>query len=175
MHEFCSIYYLNSSCKQRDCKNFHNRFFHEELESKLNKLGAPAKNVNTFQFTMFWINIPPPKQKYLRSNQVEFMETELNHAIMFSSELRYQYLKKRKHDPLRTRRYISSKETLVWISCGVEKVLWKSWLYISDNKCFESHQSQKSDNLTLTEGSKVITDDEKCANIFNSYFDGVVK
>ena len=34
---------------KRDYKNF--RFFHEELESKLNKPGAPAKNLNTFQFT----------------------------------------------------------------------------------------------------------------------------
>lgn len=130
-----------------------------------------------FSSPMFWINIPPPKQKYLRSNLAEFMETELNHAIMLRSELRNQYLKKtpKKHDPLRTRPYISSKETLVWISCGVEKVLWKSWLNISDNKCFESRQPQKSDNLTPTEGSKVVTDDEKCADVFNSYFDGVAK
>ena len=38
-----------------------------------------------------------------------------------------------------------------------------------------SSKSQKSNNITLTERSKVTTYNEKCADTFNSYFNSVVK
>ena len=34
-------------------------------------------------------------QKYVRSNQANFMDTELNHAIMVRSKLQQKYLKSR--------------------------------------------------------------------------------
>ena len=40
---------------------------------------------------------------------------------------------------------------------------------------FFSNKSQKSKNITQKKGSKVITVDEKCADNFNLYSNGVVK
>lgn len=36
----------------------------------------------------------PIKRRYVRPNKAEFIDIELNHAIMLRSKLRIQYLKK---------------------------------------------------------------------------------
>lgn len=113
-HEFCSIYYLNR-CKQRDYKNFHDRFFHEEFESKLNKLGAPAKNVNTFQFTDVLNKHTTTKTKVsqIKPSRIYGDRTKSRYYVAVRIAKSISEKKTKKHDPLRTRRYISSKETLV--------------------------------------------------------------
>ena len=40
---------------------------------------------------------------------------------------------------------------------------------------FFSNKSQKSNNIKLKEGNKVITDNEQCADTINSYFNDVAK
>ena len=37
----------------------------------------------------------PGKQKYIRANQTNFMDTKLNHAIILLSKLRKKFLKSR--------------------------------------------------------------------------------
>ena len=37
----------------------------------------------------------PEKQKYIRANQVNFIDSKLNHAIMLRSKLRNKFLKSR--------------------------------------------------------------------------------
>ena len=48
-------------------------------------------------------------------------------------------------------------------------MFWKS------SALFFSNKSQKSNNIKLKEGNKVITDNERCADTINSYFNDVAK
>ena len=140
-------------------------------KKKKSKLSS-AKNVNTFQFTNVLNKHAPPKQKFLRSNQAELC-CHYYVAVRIAKSIS----EKKKSDYLKTRRYEAAKK-LRWESLAS----WKEYFEHNDLmlviiKCFESqlhlfflNKSQKGDNLTLTEVTKVINDDEKCPDTFNSYF-----
>ena len=72
-------------------------FYLEGFILELDKLGSLAINVEIFQNA--WINVLDKyvleNQKYVRANQGNFMNTELNHVIMVASKLPQNYLKSR--------------------------------------------------------------------------------
>ena len=76
-------------------KSFDKKLFLEEFLLKLDKWRSFAKNVETFQSIP--INVldkhAPENKKSVRANQANFMDTELNHAIMVRSKSRHGYLK----------------------------------------------------------------------------------
>ena len=94
------------------------------------------------------------------------MDIKPNHAIMLRSQLRNYYPKKRSFENrVAYKRKGNFGENLLQFK---KRVLWKTWLRLIDNKMFcksihlfFSNKSQQSDNIKLTEGSTVITDDEK--------------
>ena len=124
-----------------------------------------------FSSRMFWINMPHQNKNFFDQTKPSYAVT-----IMLRSESQNRYLKK-KSDHLKTTRYEAAKK-LRWESLAS----WKEYFEHNDLmlviiKCFESqlhlfflNKSQKGDNLTLTEVTKVINDDEKCPDTFNSYF-----
>ena len=64
---------------------------------KLNKFVCLTKNVDIFQNeSKFLINIP--LKKNVTANETNFMDTELNNAIMFHSEFQYKFLKRRSNN-----------------------------------------------------------------------------
>ena len=56
-------------------------------------------------------------------------------------------------------------------------IFWKPWLTVCDNKIFWKSIIAPFflEQVTKKEGSKVITDDEKYADTFNTYFNGALK
>ena len=81
----------------RDCKNFDNSRFSEELLSEIKKLGPLHKNICIFHNVCIEVleKYAPEKRKYIRANQANFMDSKLNHAIMLRSKLRNEFLKGR--------------------------------------------------------------------------------
>ena len=65
--------------------------------SEVGKLGPVNKNINIFYNACIEIleKYAPEKQKYIRANQANFMDSKLNHAIMLRSKLRNKFLKSR--------------------------------------------------------------------------------
>ena len=76
----------------RDYKNFDNSRFSEELLSEIKKFGPLNKNTSIFHNVCIEVleKFAPEKQKY---NQANFMDSNLNHAIMLRSKLRNKFLK----------------------------------------------------------------------------------
>ena len=65
--------------------------------SEVKKLGPLNKNISIFYNVCIEIleKYAPEKHKYIRANQVSFMDSKLNHAIMMRSKLRKKFLKSR--------------------------------------------------------------------------------
>ena len=81
----------------RDYKNFDNSRFSEELLCEIKKVGPLNKNISIFHNVCIEAleKYAPEKQKYIRGNQANFMDSKLNHAIMLRSKLRNKFLKSR--------------------------------------------------------------------------------
>ena len=61
------------------------------------KLGPLNKKISIFHNVCIKVleKYAPVKQKYIRANQANFMNSKLNHAIMLRSKLRNKFLKRR--------------------------------------------------------------------------------
>ena len=81
----------------RDYKNFDNSRFSEELLSEIKKLGPLNKNISIFHNVCIEVleKYSPGKQKYIRANQANFMDSKLIYAIMLRSKLYNIFLKSR--------------------------------------------------------------------------------
>ena len=64
---------------------------------RLKKLGPLNKNISIFHNACIEVleKYAPEKQKYVRANQANFMDSKLNHAFMLRSKLRNKCLKSR--------------------------------------------------------------------------------
>ena len=81
----------------RDYKNFDNSRFSEELLSEIKKLGPLNKNISIFYNVCIEVleKYSPGKQKYIRANQANFMDSKLIYAIILRSKLYNIFLKSR--------------------------------------------------------------------------------
>lgn len=62
----------------------------------MKKLGSLTKNTDIFKNVCIKVLLhkyAPEKQKYVRTNQANFVDTELNHPITVCSNLWHKYLK----------------------------------------------------------------------------------
>ena len=68
----------------KDYKNFDNSRFSEELLSEIKKLGPLNKNTSIFHNVCIEVleKYATEKQKYIRANQANFMDSKLDRAIM---------------------------------------------------------------------------------------------
>ena len=124
----------------------------------------------------------PLKNKSIRAIQANFMDSKLNHAIMLCSKLRNKFLKSRsnkdreaynKPENLCVSLLHQNKkdyfETLDIKSVTDNKIFWKTVAPLFSNK------SKASNKITLSENEKLITNDQKCAEVFNNYFNSIVE
>ena len=104
------------------------------------------------------------------------MDSKLNHAIMLRSNLRNKFLKSRSNKDRRNLCFSLLRqkkkdyfETLDIKSVADNKIFWKTVAPLFSNK------SKASNEITLFENEKLIMNDQKCAEVFNSYFNSIVK
>ena len=152
--------------------------------SEVKKLGPLNKNISIFYNACIEIleKYAPEKHKYIRANQVSFMDSKLNHAIMMRSKLRKKILKSRS---VRDRDSYQTEQNLCVSLLRQNK---KSYFETSDIKSvidskmlrktvapLFSSKSKASNKITLSENEKLIINDQKCAEMFNNYFDSIAK
>ena len=77
-----------------DNKRFQIDLFRSELNYDLSKLDVCNSELEHFFFLIFNKHVPM-KTKHLRANEREFMNKELNRAIMTQSKLCNKYLKRK--------------------------------------------------------------------------------
>ena len=79
----------------RDYKGFVNDYFRSELLQEINSSDSDLINFKDLQYTLQRVldKHTPLKKRYVRANQQNFMDKELNQAIMVRSKLRNKYLK----------------------------------------------------------------------------------
>ena len=147
----------------RDYKNFDNSRFSEELLSEIKQLGPLNKNIIIFRNV--FINVlekyAPEKQKYIRANKANFMDSKLNQAIMLRSKLRNKFLKSRSNkdrEAYKKQRNLCVSllrqnkkyyfETLDIKSVTDNKIFWKMVTPLFSNK------SKASNKITLSENKK---------------------
>ena len=106
------------------------------------------------------------KQKYIRVNLANVMDTKLNHAIKLSSRLCTTFLKSRSNKDRET--YKQGQNLCVSVLCQNKKDYFESLdiKYVTDNKKFGktvaqlfSSKSKASNKTTLSENEKLIIND----------------
>ena len=113
----------------------------------------------------------PVKERYIRANQKNFMDKELNQAIMVRSKLRNKFLKLKTEEnrlayakqrnycvKLLQRKKRQYFENLNLSSITDNKLFWKTV-----SPLFTEKNGSKNNKITLVEGGKVSTDDVKIA------------
>ena len=100
----------------RDYKGFVNDYFRSELLQEINSSDSDLINFKDLQYTLQRAldKHAPLKKRYVRANQQNFMDKELNQAIMVRSKLRNKYLKSKSKQ---INRDITSTETTVLNYC----------------------------------------------------------
>ena len=151
---------------------------------EIKKLGPLNKNISIFHNICIAVleKYAPEKRKYIRANQANFMDIKLNHAIMLRSKLRNKFLKSRSNkdrEAYKKQRNLCVSllrqnkkdyfETLDMKSVTDNEMFWKTVAPLFSNK------SKVSNNITLSENEKLITNDQKSAEVFNNHFNSIVE
>ena len=168
----------------RDYKSFSNEVFRNELLNELSRYDILKISFDEFSDvnTKILDKIAPTKQRYVRSNQMPFMNKNITKSIMTRSRLKNNFLKDRSERNRiaynRQRNYcvnlIRKEKKKYFDNLDVNKVV--------DNKNFwktiKTHFSDKvgnSDKISLIDDNVIITDDLTIAETFSEYFSSVVK
>ena len=169
----------------RDYKNFCNDTFHKVLLEKLSTENINANGSGFEKFLQICIQtldiFAPYKKKYLRGNNMPFMNKSLARAHMKRSRLRNLYLKK-KTETTRLA-YIKQRNYCVSLLRKTKKDHYANLdeKDVADNKQFWriikpllSDKVKSSDKITV-EGGEIINEDGKNAEILNTFFSNAVK
>ena len=146
----------------RNYKNFDKKSFKEYL--KLSLEAYDFKNVFLTSLNSF----APLKKKYVRANQVSFMNKELKNAIMVSSKLRNEFVKSRSVEDRKA--YKKQRNMCVKLLKKTKRSYFSNLntKCIVDNKMFrktvKSSFSDKSNNfesITLVKNDSIVSDDNE--------------
>ena len=152
---------------------------------EINSSGSDLTNFKDLQYTLQRIldKHAPLKKRYVRANKQNFMDKELNQAIMVRSKLRNKYLKsksevdKQRYNKQRNycvkllrvkkRKY---HESLDISKINANKTFWKTISPLFSNKSYLTNS-----RITLLENGTILSEEAKVADTFNYIFSNVVK
>ena len=169
----------------RDYKGFVNDYFRSELLQEINSSDSDLINFKDLQYTLQRAldKHAPLKKRYVRANQQNFMDKELNQAIMVRSKLRNKYLKsksetdkqsynKQRNHCVKLLRLKKQKyyECLDISKITDNKTFWKTISPLFSNKSYSTNS-----RITLLENGEVLSEETKVADTFNEFFSNVVK
>ena len=167
----------------RDYKYCDNEMFSNELEHELSKIRLLTLNYDIFKnFCMDAINKHAPlKRKYIRANHAEYMDKELNQAIMKRSKLRNGYLKHRSEE---NRLAYKKQHNFCVTLIRKKKAGYFNNLdlnLVRDNKMFRMTISRyfvnpkKNQKLRQLAKGNTLSEDEKIAETFKNFFENIIK
>ena len=147
----------------RNYKNFDKKSFKEYL-----KVSLEAYDFQNVCLTSL-ISFAPLKKKYVRANQVSFMNKELKNAVMVSSKLRNKFVKSRSVEDRKA--YNKQRNMCIKLLKKTNSFCYFSNLNtkrIVDNKMFrktvKSSFSDKLNNfesITLVKNDSIVSDDNE--------------
>ena len=124
----------------------------------------------------------PVKKRYIKANQKNFMDKKLNQAVIVRPKLRNKFLKL-KTEATRLA-YANQHNYCVKLLQQKKRQYFESLNLssITDNKLFRKTVSplftekneSRNNKITLVECGKVLADDVKIAETFNSFFGNIV-
>ena len=163
----------------RNYKKFDNLNFRNELLYRISEIGF--QNVDSACFENIFLTTldmhAPLKTKYLRANNSPFMTKDLSKAIMVRSRLKNKSLKLKTLEA--REQYKKQRNLCVSLLRSTKSKFYENLdpKLITDNKKFWkkvkpffSDKSDKNTNIILEENEIIVTEPEKCADIFNNYF-----
>ena len=124
----------------------------------------------------------PTKMKYIRGNNMPFLNKELSKAHKKRVYLRNRYLKKRSNQNKKL--YTKQRNYCVSLLRKTKKNHYANLnqKHIADNKQFWrtvkpllSDKPKSNEKITLVEGDKITSEDKSNAEILNSFFSNAVK
>ena len=168
----------------RNYKNYSSFKFKEDLQFHLNDIDLIR--ISNDEYVSLFMGIlnkhAPIKKKCIRANEQPFVTKELRKEHMTRSRLRNKLRK----DKNKANRLAYTKQRNICTNLlkkaktsYFEKLKPSS---ICDNKNFWkavkplfSEKAVSIDNITLIENNKIVSEDDKVAEIFNSFFSSAVK
>ena len=124
----------------------------------------------------------PVKKGYIRANQKNFLDKELNQAIMVTSKFCNKFLKlkteENRHAHAKQPNYcvklLQQKKRQYFENLNLSSITDNKLFWKTVSPLFTEKNGSKSNKITLVEGGKVLTDDTKIAETFNSFFGNIV-
>ena len=167
----------------RNFKDVDQELFRKDLLREFTNLNRGAIDYDTFQTIVMRVldHHAPLKKKYLRANNLPFMNKALSKAVMNRSRLRNKFLK----DPsgINKINYTKYRNYCTRLFRKEKKSYYSNldMNLITDNRKFwktikplfsEKHFS--SNKIILLDGDEIISNDADVARKFNSFFSNVV-
>ena len=161
----------------RDYSRFVEKYFHNDLESKIRDKKITDYNSFNKYFLEALNKHAPSKKKCIRANHKPYLTKELRKAIMHRSYLGNKFYKCQTIENYRL--YKTQKNYVNRLSKREKKNYFNNINInnFTDNKNFWnitrplfSDKEYKSDNITLVCGEKIISEDSEVAQAFNDYF-----
>ena len=167
----------------RDYSNYGNNTFHVSLFNELSNLSIEAIDLNKYVTVCIDTlnNHAPSKKKYIRGNDLPFMNKELSKEIMHRTRLWNNFLRNRSDE--NKRKYSKQRKYCVSLLIKTEKNYYSNLKEknITDTKTFwktvKSFLSDKTpsdEKITLIEKDKIIKTDSKTANVLNTFFSTII-
>ena len=168
----------------RNCKNFENDNFREDLKKELLKFditNAPLSKFNDIVLSVLDKHAPK-KLKYMRSNNCNFMTKELRKAIMNRSKLRKKFLKTRNQES--KRRFNRQRNFCVSLFRKNKRRFFGKLDHrvVSDNRNFWKtvgplflEKAFHKESIILNNSNKTISNNEELAVTFNKHFSKLVE
>ena len=163
----------------RNYKNYNQELFGKDIQIKLSEFDI--KSIPYETFSNIFIDIlnlhATLKKKYLRANHSKFISKELSKEIMLRSKLSNKFFKD-KTDEARTK-YRKQRNICVYLLRRAKRNYYNDLdlSNVTDNRKFWktirpifANKIKVKNKITLNGDSKYTKDDQKVANIFNSFF-----
>ena len=169
----------------RDYKGYVNDYIRSELLQEINSSDSDLTNFKDLQYILQRVldKHAPLKKRYVRANQQNFMDKELNQAIMVRSKLRNKYLKSKSETD--KQRYNKQRNYCVKLlrlkkqkdreSLDISKVTDNKTLRKTICPLFSNKSYLTNSRITLLESGAILSDKAKVADTFNEFFSNVIK
>ena len=169
----------------RDYKAFVNNYFRSESLQEINSSDSDLNNFKDLQYTLQRVldKHASLKKIYIRANQQNFMDKELNQAIMVRSKLRNKYLKsksetdKQRYNKQRNHcvKLLRLKKQKYYECLDISKITDNKTFWKTISPLFSNKSYLTNSRITLLENGAILSEEAKVTNTFNEFFSNVVK
>ena len=161
-------------------------YFRSILLQEINSSHSDITNFKTLQYTLQRVLDQHAllKNRYVRANQQNFMDKELNQAIMVRSEFRNKYLQskpeidKQRYNKQRSYcvKLLRLKKQKYYESLDISEVIHNKTFWQTISSLFSNKSYSTNSRITLLENGDILSEESKVVDTFtfNEFFSNVV-